>query len=65
MDVSALVWLAGGDGLRPASYSHRLKKKAITGPLEPVEQETDDLPDAILTEPPKFPAVFSSLHGLW
>ena len=33
------VFFAGSAGLRPASYSHLLAKKAISGPLEPVEQE--------------------------
>ena len=46
MAISALVWLAGSAGLRPASYSHRLAKKAISGPLEPVEQERQGRPSA-------------------
>ena len=46
IDISALVWLAGSAGLRPASYGHRLAKKAIQGPLEPVEQRRQGRPSA-------------------
>ena len=55
LDISALVWLAGSAGLRPASHGHLLAKEAIPGPPEPVEQERVEKSRVPLQKPPPSP----------